>query len=268
MKKLICYCAIFGALCAKNSLQAQDYFTGFDTPDEQAGWQLFQKGVQNNTYAWEFSLGTFTAPNCLAHYYPVGGTMVLDDWMVSPAFDFSQGGSIDSLWYHFTGFGTPMAGDTIAIYVLNGNADPDLATSKQMLIDYTVDYVSENLWKKDSNITISGNLPGNSYLAFRYTTVVNWLDVKFDNIFVSATSTAGLSSQSPPKSLTVFPNPSNGQLNIQLTGQDWPTVEVYSILGQRLFSFDEPQGQLNIELDPGTYFVRSGSIVKKVIVNE
>ena len=125
---------LLGLLCVLFSSEAMaqtplPYYTGFDNASEKAGWTEYRKG-DNGLYQWKFiNINPVSAPGVLLHNYPVGGSVPTDDWFVSPPFNFSNGGKLDSIYFSFTGFGVPALIDTVAIYLLQGNADPALATT-------------------------------------------------------------------------------------------------------------------------------------------
>jgi hypothetical protein len=195
---------------------AMPYFTGFDNASQKNGWQMFRKGA-TGTYQWTYStFEPYSGTDCLYHDYPVGGTTVTDDWYVSPAFNLSSGGKLDSIRHHFSGFGTPATGDTLAIYMLTGNADPALATSKVLLYDFRgTNYVNDNTWRLTSNITLP-SASGSSYIAIRYKTIVNWITVKFDNIRLRSNTTTGISNtETAAEQTKVYPNPANNVINIE-----------------------------------------------------
>ena len=256
------------ALCFSTVVLSQSYYTGFDSPEEQSGWTVYRKGVISMFENWDFTTGTpHTAPNCLSHYYPVGGSQVMDDWMVSPPFDFSQGGTIDSVWHRFSGFGTPFADDTIAVYLLEGSPDPDLAT-KTMILDYTANYVADATWTSNLNINVPA-VNGPAYLAFRYSTTVNWLDVKFDNITVTPTSTASIQQQSI-ENIEVYPNPVTDQLQIKHEINDLKEITVINLVGEVVMIVNPKANSIDLSsLLSGHYFVRfksqSDMITKRIV---
>ena len=170
---------------ATYALTNAQYYTGFDSDSEQQGWNQYRFGEESDFYFWSLAqIGAVSDPNHLSHFYPVGGVDPTDNWYVSPMFDFSNGATIDSLYYNFSGFGTPIEGDTIALYVIEGSQDPSLASNQTILYNYTDStYVNDGQWYYNSNIQIPVG-SSTSYIAFRYRTVVNWLDVKFDNLRV------------------------------------------------------------------------------------
>lgn len=200
------------------SLYAQTalpYFSGFDNATQKNGWQIFRKGdpALNN---WQYAATVpYSGTDCIYHGYPVGGSVATDDWFVSPPFTITSNGKLDSLRYSFSGFGVPAVGDTLAIYIIKGNADPALATTKTIIHDFRGDkYTNDNTWRLLSNITIP-QTTGTFYIAIRYKTINNWLDVKFDNFRVSGGGTTGVGKTDyQANALRVFPNPAKDMLNI------------------------------------------------------
>lgn len=234
---------------------AQTYFTGWDNTSEQAGWTEYELGASSTINDWDYEMNsTISAPNQLVHYYPVGGTSVTDDWFVSPAFNFSAGGSIDSLMYKFLGFGTPMAGDTIAIYLLNGSPDPNLATRQLLKIYQGADYQNDDTWRLESNLSIPA-ISGNSYIAFRYKTTVNWLDTKFDNLKVSYNFPASVRGNSKLKEeVTFYPNPTKGMVKVNVaSGVKLESFSLYDIQGKKVLTKLEKGGFSTATLRKGFY---------------
>jgi len=215
------------------------YSTGFDNTSQQAGWTQFRKGIVSQFEEWDFDNGAaFSGPLSLVHYYQVGGSEVMDDWFVSPAFTIPGGGALDSLRYYFSGFGVPQAGDTVFIYLLNGNPDPDLATSSQILMEFSgANYQNDNTWRQLGQTLLPAQ-SGNSYIAFRYRTVNNWLDVRFDNLSISKMSAADVDEKKVVV-LTLSPNPLNGnQLQVQYDEAlfEMPVIEIYNTAGQLVYT--------------------------------
>lgn len=197
------------------------YYTGFES-GELEGWAEYNLGPENSLYTWQYSNGV------LAHDYPVGGTLETHDWFVSPGFDFSGGGAIDSVSYRFSGFGTPIPGDTIGIYLVVGSQNPDEASELIMLREYTdSEYNNDFVWRVDTALTIP-ETPGISYIAFRYSTIVNWLVPGFDDLYISSNGTS--TDDIETTTLSAFPNPANSTLYFTsaLSGE----VEIYNLNGR------------------------------------
>lgn len=197
---------------------ALPYFTGFDNAAQKNGWQIFRKGA-TGTYNFNYStVDPYSGTESVYHDYPVGGTTITDDWFVSPGFNLPSGGKLDSIRHHFSGFGTPATEDTLAIYVLTGNADPALATSKVLLHDFRgANYVNNSTWNQTTNLSIPPSTTP-VYIAIRYKTIINWLTVKFDNIRIRSNATTSINEPHlKVNMISLFPNPAKEVLNIRTT---------------------------------------------------
>ncbi len=250
-------CLPFMALCSQSSAQTTlPYFTGFDSDAQKTGWQQFKKGAVTQGYDWQYvTMSPFTAPNCLQHNYPVGGATATQNWFVSPAFNFSPGAKIDSLRYAFSGFGVPAAGDTVAVYLLKGNADPALATSRTLLYDFRGNnYASDNVWRNLTGINIPATT-GSCYIAIYYRTVNNWLDVRFDNLKVrSLGSTSIGQTTQPQEEVVLYPNPATDLLHIK-TQKRFTQTYIYDLSGKVVYqgAFGTPLSVA--KLPPGNYIL-------------
>ncbi len=236
---------------------ATPYFTGFDNASQQAGWQQYRKG-DIALSEWDYTtFGAFSAPNVLSHYYPVGGSVATLDWFVSPPFNFVNGGKIDSIRHHFAGFGTPAAGDSVAIFLLTGSQDPALATSKILLHDYTVNYTSDTIWHLDTGIVIPPTA-GQCYIAFKYRTVNNWLDVFFDNIAISRQTGTGLAPVANGADVfEVYPNPARNNFTVHATKGNFD-MAVTDLFGKLIYSDKNVAGKKQIDCSgfpEGIYFI-------------
>ncbi|MEO9532358.1 MAG: T9SS type A sorting domain-containing protein [Crocinitomicaceae bacterium] len=265
----------FFVLLLTTSFAQTEYYSGFDSPSENAGWTQIKKGDMG-TYEWVLDASSSVSPDsCLAHYYPVGGSIPTDDWYVSPLFDFSAGGWIDTLWNNYNGFGTPMAGDTIQLCLLNGSSDPDLANVTVLYSFSDSTYMADNTWRELLMIPV-GTHAGDSYLAFRYYTTNNWLDVKFDNLKVTSFSTASISKNDLNANISVFPNPATDQLNLSLTEDVLETIQtitIYNSVGQLEETLSSTSKQINLSsYTPGIYFIQintdNAEITKKFVITK
>lgn len=269
MKKyLLCLPLVAGSLMT-STLYAQTtlpYVSGFDNAVEKAGWQQIRNG-SDGLNEWRFNPDMPYSPTeSLSHNYPVGGTTVTDDWFVSPPFSLPEGGSVDSLRYNFSGFGVPAETDTIALYLLVGDPNPEEATSVTLLHDFRgEDYVGDGQWR----IMESIDLPSTSttaYIAFRYKTTVNWLDIKFDNISVSGEGTTSINlGLTATNSLAVFPNPTTGKLHLQSEAalKEISIVDIAGrILHQQTFSSEIDLS----EFENGIYIISCSDLKNNIIV--
>lgn len=250
---------IFSLLPAGFSF-GQTYYTGWDNASEQSGWMKYESGVTNSLNEWSYDPipSTISSPNALTHYYPVGGTNVTDDWHVSPLFDFSNGGNIDSIYFKFSGFGTPLAGDTIGIYLLHNSPNPNLASSRIPLKIYSdTNYQNDNVWRLETDIPIPA-ISGDCYIAFRYKTIVNWLDVMFDNVSISENLNTSSTDYEYRQTPVIYPNPVYDRLQIDLSSIRKPisSLSVYNLQGQKM-KIERRNNYLDVSsLQGGIYFLQ------------
>ena len=172
------------------SLKAQSnyFFTQFDGPMDPLSWTIYRNGSTDPSYVWGIQgAESFSPPNSLEHLYPVGGTEKQSDYYITGPLDFEFGGQIDSLAHHFSGFGVPAADDTLGLYLILGSANPAQATHMIELIRFTgANYNNDGQWRKSYAINIPAVSSGTPvYLAFKYATVNNWLDVRFDDLYIT-----------------------------------------------------------------------------------
>lgn len=256
------------------SLNAQvtlPYATGFDDATQKNGWTEYKKAATQYSH-WSYAgANAHSAPNCVGHdYSPSTGITLTDNWFVSPGFNISNGGKLDSVWYAFSGFSMPADGDTIALYLLNGSQDPAAATSTTLLYDFRgIEYQTDSKYRVKAN-TILPPASGMSYLAIRYRNTdcsSKWLTTYFDNINISGSSVGLSSIEKIPEAIAVYPNPSTGIVTVKhSTNMQSVTVqnEIGQIVFQSLHSDNQPATEIDLSDKPkGMYIisVQEGSYV-------
>lgn len=253
MKHFLPLALFFVTVCLPLSAQVVlPYQTGFDDVSQQTGWLQFRKGIDSQFQEWTYENAlAYSDPNCLVHYYQVGGSEVMDDWFVSPAFSIPSGGTLDSLRYAFSGFGVPQNDDTVFIYLLNGSNDPDLAASVSILYEFSgINYQNDNVWRNLDPIELPAQA-GNSYIAFRHRSINNWLDVRFDNLAISGNSSASLEERTE-ENYRISPNPFSGTITIvpvQASSlNELHTLELFDLSG-KLISIISLANQQTVEIN-------------------
>jgi hypothetical protein len=232
------------------------YFCGWDDSSQESGWMQFRLGDENPFYQWELSnFENYSGTQSLIHNYPVGSTEAVNDWYVSPEFDFSEGGQIDSLRYLYAGFGTPIEGDTIQLVLIEGNQNPNLATNLTVLYSFTDStYVVDGIWKRIENI----NIPLSSeiaYIGFKYFTTDNWLDVRFDNFTLSSNTAIGIKKPNE-RDISIYPNPSRGRLYFKDMRTENYSILVLNQKGERVLKQRlDNKYLIDIQLPDGIYVV-------------
>lgn len=274
------YILLIGFLLLSNSTFSQvtlPYSTGFDTASEQAGWVEYKKAATNYT-GWSISsTNSQSAPNCLTHdYSPSSGITLADNWFVSPAFEIENGGKLDQISYMFSGYSVPQADDMIAIYLLQGSQDPDMAT-QVLLFDFRgSDYVADYNYRTKTNI----DLPpynGLSYFAIRYknsNASSNWLTVHFDDISISGNT--GSLNDILSNGINIYPNPVYNELHINTHQLFINSIKIVDNSGRIYFNtkintYDHIKLDVS-KLNNGLYFInidtKNGLVSKKIIVQK
>lgn len=215
-----------GMLCAisTSAQESLPYYCDFE--ENGTDWVQYRLGpTSDEFYTWEF------VNDELTHYYPVGGDDVTDDWMVSPEFDFSNGATLDSVRHKSGGFGFPFGLDTIALYLVNGAENPDLASTVTLLFLYThSEYSPDNTWQSLYDIEIP-SIEGESHIAFRYKTDNNWLDISLDDLYISGAPLGIIGAQEEYQSLGIYPNPAENVLNFTESELEFSEIRIYTISG-------------------------------------
>jgi hypothetical protein len=260
--KLLTTIILIAACTFSNAQTELPYSTSFTTEDDKADWKTFRLGeTTKDIYVWDFF------GDRINHNYPVGGEKTTDDWIVSSGFYLGSDIKVDSLQFKGAGFGTPFGIDTIALYVLNGDRDPAIASKELVYLFTDSTYSSDNVFKTIKDIEINNNT-GVSYFAFRYKTIINWLDVSIDNIAISGK----LSSVMKPENstLNIYPNPADKELFIDLAdGLVAVSCNIYNTLGSLVLNTSNCQSAIDVEaLEAGIYTVlvnvNSTTLVKRI----
>jgi hypothetical protein len=247
------------------------YSTGFDNAAEQLGWQEFRTGHLSN-YSWDFSnIGNNapSSPNVLWHDYPVGGseTDTVQDWLVSPPFNFASGGSLAAMKvmvYSIMGSATPV--DELKIFLLTGSNDPDDATTITELDDLT-DMVSSSLVFVDLPAVPIPATPGTSYLALRYQATNNWFTIQIDDIEITGAPEGIGEEHAEGMALSLYPDPAVDVLNVSLGGERVnASALVFDAAGKQVLLGNVRHGMIDVAaLSSGSYVlqVNDGSQIRR-----
>ncbi len=231
------------------------YYENFDTL-ATARWTAYQLGTNDpDDFPWNITVHHPYSPAFSMMHTCNTGTPQANDWTVSKkAFSFAAGGKIDSIRTWITGANPPAAGDTIGIYLLTGNTDPRLASSRILLYDFRGANFQTDSWAKTTNIAIPPT-PGTSYIAFRYKTANNCINVFLDNMRLSGNAATGLVPVfKAGEDFKTAPNPVANNLSIQ-SKVPFETIRIYDITGRKVHS-QSFQPTINVSFLPqGTYIL-------------
>lgn len=245
---------------------ALPYNTGFDNATQKTGWQEFRKGNTTHMswkYHTDFNTGHAPAsnPDCIAHTYPTS-TPATQDWFVSPSLNLTTGAKVQLKIDVYTFMGGLSAGDSIQLYLLKGNADPALATSKTMLANFSYMQKATHGYKDTAGIVVPATT-GQAYLAFKYSCIDNWFTISIDDIKVTANPSTGIDHiETAVGELVLYPNPAKESIRWSYTGTaaaDKLEAQLVDVSGRVIQHFPLKNKTLNISsLQPGIYFLKSG----------
>ena len=230
-----------------------------------------------------------------------GGTYTPVSVAGSPM-DYDLTGLMASTNHTFRAFATTPSGTTygseLSFITLNQegtcptptNVIADSITQTSANISWTQEYGTASSWnilyKENSasnwnTLTISDNpytladlTPGTVYLAQVKARCLNGLISNPTPIFSFTTLPDGINDYTIDNTVTVFPNPTTGTIQIQCSEGMLETVSLYDVYGKLLqtMNADSPNVSLNLSsYTAGTYFVRvttgKGVVTKRVIKN-
>jgi hypothetical protein len=248
------------------SQTALPYYSGFDNISQRNGWHNFRLGY-NGTSDWGVvSYNPYSTPNCLYHDYPVGSSTydTTMDWFVSPGFDFSSGGKIDSLKariYSITGSATSV--DEISLYLLTVSNNPANATSVTLIATLKGLVSSKTSWHDTGNFIIPPT-SGTSFIGIKYQATNNWFVISIDNIYISG-NPSGINADAESKAqMIIYPNPGTDKINISFTGIKPGKAELTftNTFGEVVLTKQITQNNNSTMIDvsqfsPGSYFLRA-----------
>ena len=98
MKTLLTATAMLVCMLSANAQTPTPFHSGFDNTSQQSGWQKFRQGTLH-LFEWEFGpgIGAASPPFCAWHNNPSNIPVPVVDWIISPVFNFTGGGKIDSV---------------------------------------------------------------------------------------------------------------------------------------------------------------------------
>lgn len=221
-------------LCAYGQLTPLPYYENFDT-SANVRWTAYQLGTTNpDDFPWNITVHNPYSPAFSMMHTCNTGTTQANDWAVCrKAFSFATGGKIDSIRSWITATAPPATGDTIGIYLLTGSEDPGTTSAKTLLYDFRGANFQTDSWIKTTNITIPPT-PGMSFIAFRYKTANNCINIFLDNMHVSGNTGTGIIPKfKAGEDFNITPNPVVNNLTIQ-SKEQVEVINIYDLAGRKM----------------------------------
>ncbi|OFY64455.1 MAG: hypothetical protein A3H98_05150 [Bacteroidetes bacterium RIFCSPLOWO2_02_FULL_36_8] len=246
------------------------YYTGFDSPEEKAGWVQFRLGFQSQS-DWYFDNypGIPSLPNCISHHYnldPENPTDTIEDWYVSPPLKIISPSKISiKISLSLAEIYEPQK--YIGIWLGSG-ANNDPAGGNFVELANLTNMKPEGKWL-DTSININ-KFAYPSYIAFKYRDNNNWFIVEIDNVTISPDSGTFIIDKLKKNSVaTIYPNPINGVAILEISDPLFSEVDavIYDLLGQTVHSqtLNPKRETLNLNLSNGIYFYKVLNREKEIV---
>jgi len=225
-----------------------DFGWGEWTPINVLGDQLWDR---DNTY------GIGGTPCAKMSGYE-GGDFANEDWLISPAFDFTI--TQNEVLTFYSALGYPIVDPQLTVKIstdYNGGGDPTSASWTDLDPNLAT---GEPFWEwtYSGETDVSAFEAEAVYMAFVY--LSDGLDSEtweIDNIVITGEIEVGIEDVRQ-QFAALYPNPSNGNFNIRHNGQ-FDFLEMYSLTGQMIYSQELSSGFVSISIanaNKGIYFIR------------
>jgi len=223
------------------------------------GWGLWTRILVVGTQEWQRdnTFGPDNTPCATISGYVNPDYEQNENWLVSPQIDLSDYVSAIFTFQTATGYwGNPLQALVSTDY--DGLGNPNSAT--WTTLDATMANNDEFwIWFESGDIDLTTYSGGNIYLAFKYTSTpaeaATW---ELDNIVVKGLTLGVDDNFASQNYVSVFPNPSNSLLNIQMDQQLYQYADIKSITGNTVMRFDISGLRQQIDLsvlEDGVYFI-------------
>jgi hypothetical protein len=198
------------------------------------------------------------------------GDFANEDWLISPAFDFSI--TQNEMFQFYSALGYPIAVHQLTVKIsmdYDGGGNPTSAswTNLDAVLPSGEPFWA---WTYSGEIDISGFNGEAVYLAFVYlsdgTDSETW---EVDNITITGEVGVGIEAVDQYIS-SLYPNPSNGTFNLQLE-EEFDLLEIYSPAGQMVYSMNISGLDVSVNLadaQRGMYFIRLTNQQKGLSINK
>jgi len=213
----------------------------------------------------------YSTPACGKMSGYLAGNLVNEDWFYSPPLDFTN--YTNPVFSFMSAYN--YAGDPLVVKIstnYDGVSDPNTASWTDLAAT-----LSPGGWAytPSGDIDISGYSGNNVRLAFKYTSSATAASTwEIDDLLITGVRLVGV-QEINSNEFSIYPNPSQGIVNLKFSNTEKKQIEVYSILGNSVYSETTSKGsvQLNLtDLNKGVYFIKisdqNGStlITKKMIL--
>jgi hypothetical protein len=216
-------------------------------------------------------LHAFSLPNCAKMSGYLVSSFANEDWLISPAMEFEHStNEILNFMSSYSFTGNPIEVKYSMDY--DGTSDPNTATWTALAPTLSP---GGFLYTPSGDVDLSAASGTNVRVAFKYTSTASASSTwEIDDVVISGIRPVGI-SEKPVNEFRIYPNPSDGMVNLKFNNTERKQVEIYSILGNSVYSVTANRASAQIDLsglEKGIYFIKisdqngSNPITKKLIL--
>ncbi|MBP6334024.1 MAG: choice-of-anchor J domain-containing protein [Bacteroidia bacterium] len=229
---------------------ANSFAMGFEANEDFSRWSIEDANFDGNAWSLSTTLPR-TGAVCARMATPNPG-VVADDWLFTPCLELSDTVSYD-LEFYFRNFSSSTESN---LEVMIGSLPAAFGMTQSIMNPVSVLNLAYN--QSTNNFTVA--FPGVYYIGFHVTNADSTTNIRIDDIMLSGSAGVGI-NEINNSSIAVFPNPSNGMINLKSSGNTTKAeVIVLNPMGQVVYKNTFMNLQIeNIDLTnlaEGQYTVR------------
>lgn len=247
-------------------LSTTNYSNGFETAGDLFALYIGQNAGSTANWTW-----STTTPHSGARTLNLqAAAAIADAWVMFKCMNVTAGDNYRLTYWTRTNTGFN-GGISISLGAGATTADMNAGLEIKPFVATTPGTV----WRKDS-VDYMAPISGTIYLGVRGqgTATGSGTMVKLDDISIFKPAPVGIKENAASQAISVFPNPNNGTFSIRAIENN-SSVEVYSIIGENVYSSTLVKGNNSVDLSnlaAGSYIVKvkSGAetISKRVVINK
>ncbi|MDA3893740.1 MAG: PKD domain-containing protein [Salinivirgaceae bacterium] len=229
-------------------LNPSNYFTGYETEGDRAGWGAYNANEDESTWGFFNDAGVGDG---IGVAYKFHSTNSADDWLVSPCFDMVAGKNYE-ISFFYAAANSDFTEKLNVMYGSGGLLDQNLVDLGEFNnTDFT-----------ESKTTISITSSDSYTFGWHCTSDADMSYAIVDNVSIKEVEETSI-TQSIDATLTIYPNPAKNLVNIKLDGtQSSTTISIYNSNGMLVYQTEVDANsrtmQLNIsKFNKGLYIVKT-----------
>jgi hypothetical protein len=231
--------------------------------DGLAPWTKYSV-TGDSSWVIDLTHGVGGTPCAKMSGYAAGASFVNEDWLISPAINYT--GTINQKLAFETAMKFGAGANTLLVLASSDytSGDPSTNGTWTDLTSQATLSPGEFVWTYSGNVDISGQTGTAVHVAFKYTSTDVGTDARtweVDEVLVTGSPEVGINENNKVgHNLSVFPNPGNGLVKVKLPAQGSYNIDIYTQIGKLIYSttMSGTSGQLDLSnLPKGLYIINA-----------